>query len=313
MRRTFIAAPAVLSQFGASGSTQGSLHVTSSVSVRGWSIQSHMAPISSEAEADDIRDAIRAVAAAEGHAQISQLFALPEILFGSNALHLLLEDGTFELRISCKGALCQWARVAATAEDVPEVAAAAAWKDGSAASPASSGEDKSDGIARIHFDWTYYSEYAGEMRGSEEVAFGPVFPRLVPVEMSHIDMDLLRARDAMLFFDDITLFEDELHDNGYCRSSAKVRVMPRCWYILHRYFLRVDSVVMKAVETRIFHLFGSDEIAVDVKVLRMEWLVLEERGLSLSPKDYDDEDMVCREILDTQEDRKYIVALGPKR
>jgi len=120
MRRTFIAAPAVLSQFGASGSTQGSLHVTSSVSVRGWSIQSHMAPISSEAEADDIRDAIRAVAAAEGHAQISQLFALPEILFGSNALHLLLEDGTFELRISCKGALCQWARVAATAEDVPE-------------------------------------------------------------------------------------------------------------------------------------------------------------------------------------------------
>jgi len=70
---------------------------------------------------------------------------------------------------------------------------------------------------------------------------------------------------------------------------------------------------MKAVETRIFHLFGSDEIAVDVKVLRMEWLVLEERGLSLSPKDYDDEDMVCREILDTQEDRKYIVALGPKR
>ena len=41
----------------------------------------------------------------------------------------------------------------------------------------------------------------------------------------------------------------------------QVRVMPRCWYVLLRFFLRVDGVLVKLRETRIFCPFIDDETA----------------------------------------------------
>lgn len=46
-------------------------------------------------------------------------------------------------------------------------------------------------------------------------------------------------------YDDVVLFEDFIHDHGVVRMSVKTRTMPRCWYVLLRYWLRVDGVVMK--------------------------------------------------------------------
>jgi hypothetical protein len=34
--------------------------------------------------------------------------------------------------------------------------------------------------------------------------------------------------------------------------SLKVRVMPRCWYVLMRFWLRVDGVLIRLRETRFF-------------------------------------------------------------
>ena len=34
--------------------------------------------------------------------------------------------------------------------------------------------------------------------------------------------------------------------------ALQVRVMPKCWYVLLRFFLRVDKVLVKLRETRIF-------------------------------------------------------------
>jgi len=34
--------------------------------------------------------------------------------------------------------------------------------------------------------------------------------------------------------------------------SLKVRVMPRCWYVLMRFWLRVDNVLIRLRETRFF-------------------------------------------------------------
>lgn len=38
---------------------------------------------------------------------------------------------------------------------------------------------------------------------------------------------MLQSRDPILFYDDVTLFEDELHDHGAVQLNVKVRVMPR--------------------------------------------------------------------------------------
>ena len=42
----------------------------------------------------------------------------------------------------------------------------------------------------------------------------------------------------------------------YC--NVQVRVMPRCWYVLLRFFLRVDKVLVKLRETRLFCPFNTD-------------------------------------------------------
>lgn len=42
--------------------------------------------------------------------------------------------------------------------------------------------------------------------------------------------------------------------------SLKVRVMPSCWFVLLRYWLRVDGVIIRLRDTRCFHAFGSSVV-----------------------------------------------------
>jgi hypothetical protein len=48
-----------------------------------------------------------------------------------------------------------------------------------------------------------------------------------------------------------------LEDCGEISIEAKVRVMPNCWFALVRYFLRIDNVLVRSRETRLFHEFSS--------------------------------------------------------
>lgn len=40
--------------------------------------------------------------------------------------------------------------------------------------------------------------------------------------------------------------------------------MPRCWYVLLRFFLRVDKVLVKLRETRMFCAFSTDAVVSPV-------------------------------------------------
>jgi type 2A phosphatase activator TIP41 len=42
-----------------------------------------------------------------------------------------------------------------------------------------------------------------------------------------VDRQMLQSRDPILFYDDITLYEDELHDHGAVQLNVKARVMPK--------------------------------------------------------------------------------------
>ncbi|KAL4434081.1 hypothetical protein ABPG75_000522 [Micractinium tetrahymenae] len=68
---------------------------------------------------------------------------------------------------------------------------------------------------------------------------------------------LLTSRDPILYYDELPLYESELDDHGSSRMSLKVRVMPRCWYVLLRFWLRVDHVLVRLRETRVFCQFDS--------------------------------------------------------
>lgn len=92
------------------------------------------------------------------------------------------------------------------------------------------------------FDWTFTTDYQGSC--NEKFVIEPTDLK--------IDLTKLMKREKILFYHDLTLFEDELHDNGVAKCSVKVRVMPSGFYILHRFFLRVDNVMIRINDTR-FH------------------------------------------------------------
>lgn len=51
--------------------------------------------------------------------------------------------------------------------------------------------------------------------------------------------------------------------------TVKIRVMPSSFLILQRYFLRVDNVLIKLIDTRLFHEFGTDFVIREFKVREM--------------------------------------------
>jgi type 2A phosphatase activator TIP41 len=58
----------------------------------------------------------------------------------------------------------------------------------------------------------------------------------------------------------VDLFEDELADNGMSILSVKVRVMPQRLLLLSRFFLRLDGVIVRIRDTRLYIEFETGEV-----------------------------------------------------
>lgn len=101
-------------------------------------------------------------------------------------------------------------------------------------------------ITGKEFDWTFSSAYAGTVQSAH-------VPRATE---EPIDLERLKRRDPILFYDEVVLFEDELADNGASMLSVKLRVMPTCFFALQRLFIRVDDVMFRVYDTRVYHEFG---------------------------------------------------------
>ena len=119
-------------------------------------------------------------------------------------------------------------------------------------------------------DWTYSTPYKGTVRylntaaskirdetsleidcNKDEVPQENL-KATYPTEAS-IPFEMLSPENPILHFGEIYLFECDLDDCGYTMSKVRFRVMKDCYYILLRYFLRVDGVKVRIFDTRIFH------------------------------------------------------------
>ena len=101
------------------------------------------------------------------------------------------------------------------------------------------------------FDWTYSTEYVGTLVPSSHD-----FIRVEETK-EQINLEKLKQQEKILFYNELILFEDELADNGVSILSVKIRVMTSCFFILLRQFLRVDGVLIRVNETRIYHEMGT--------------------------------------------------------
>lgn len=100
------------------------------------------------------------------------------------------------------------------------------------------------------YDWTYTTTYSGSSPTSL-----PWLPSDPHNPTQTIPMAELTRPDPILFYAEIPLFEDELHDNGSSALIVRIRVMPTCIFILSRFTLRVDNVLFRTYDTRMYHSF----------------------------------------------------------
>ncbi|BBN18269.1 type 2A phosphatase activator TIP41 [Marchantia polymorpha subsp. ruderalis] len=213
---------------------------------------------------------------------------LPEMVFGDSSLELKHEATGIKIHFNALDGLRGWKK-----EGLPpvEVPAAAKWKFAS----------KPSQQVILDYDYTFTTPYCGSENlepcgqtsalsvrdgsAAERNAEADSHPALEWVECEEqIDLVSLQQRDPILFFDEVILFEDELADNGISLLTVKVRVMPKCWFLLLRYWLRVDGVLMRLRDTRVFSKFSSDPKEVPV-VLR-ERCVKEDTFQSLASRGY---------------------------
>lgn len=107
------------------------------------------------------------------------------------------------------------------------------------------------------FDWSYTTDHKGAITKGKEFTM-PSIENAEP-----IPIELLKRPDPILFFEEVLLYESELDDNGISVVSCKIRVMPDRMLLLCRLFMRLDKVLVRIRDTRIYIDFNTGKVIRD--------------------------------------------------
>ncbi|KAI9502588.1 Tap42 interacting protein [Coemansia spiralis] len=198
-------------------------------------------------------------------------FNIPEMIFGNNYLCVHhLESGN-KIKLTALDALRLVDTSPHSAKSV-QVSIAENWTE-------SSKRNRSDITDVIKpFDWTFTTKYRGTVTGKWEFAKAD----------KGIDYEKLKARESILFYDENVLYEDDLGDNGTSQLSYKIRIMPSGFFVLQRFFLRVDGVLFRILDTRIYHAFDTDVVLREFSTREEPFDAIKRQ---VPKKKHDDEDL----------------------
>lgn len=74
---------------------------------------------------------------------------------------------------------------------------------------------------------------------------------------------MLGMENPIKHYGEVIFFEDELGDKGFSKCNVRFRIMDDCFLVLLRSYVRVDHMVVRILDTRIFHEFGSNSLIRD--------------------------------------------------
>lgn len=195
----------------------------------GWTVYTKKGPILNSEEIDEATERLE--------------IPMPEMIFGNNEVGIEHESG-WSIRFDALSAL-DLVDKTGEREGLVQVAHSKEWLSTRQGTRTSDGHE----VQFIKpYDWTYSTRYTGTggeglERGDEEIPF-----------------DKLKRPDPIRFFADVSLYEDELGDNGIVTLNVKVRVMDERLLLLCRLFLRVDDVLFRLRDTRVFVEFGENKV-----------------------------------------------------
>ena len=174
---------------------------------------------------------------------------VPEMIFGDNLVAVRHAPSGWAIEFAAEPALDA---VDKTGANMLQVAYAGEW---SSSRERSSAHDIREVVKP--YDWSYSTTY----RGSETPSMHGADPgRALARSERQIPLELLKRRDPILFFDEVVLFESELDDNGVSVFSCKLRVMEQRMLLLCRLYMRLDGVVVRIRDTRVYVDFEKDEV-----------------------------------------------------
>ncbi|KAL8674801.1 MAG: hypothetical protein Q9168_000782 [Polycauliona sp. 1 TL-2023] len=167
--------------------------------------------------------------------------APPEMIFGDNLVSIEHVGTGWKIEFNASDALDL---VDKTGSSMLQVAHSKEWQ--------STREKKHEGITEVvkPFDWSYSTNYKGTESSSNVLE-----PSTTP-----IPLELLKRPDPIIFFDEVMLYEDEMADNGITLLSCKLRVMPARLLLLCRFFMRLDGVMLRIRDTRVYVEFEAGEV-----------------------------------------------------
>ena len=204
------------------------------ISIGGWTITSTQGHIATDAKAEQFKEELG-------------ILSIPEQWYDSNSLELKHQASGTQFCFRAEDALRAWRAHQLAAV---HVAASEQWTH------SRKSEMEAHHAKQLEYDWTFTTDYSGTVAavcsGEEKQQHAPTWE----ATSDQMDRTLLTNRDPILFFEELLLYESELEDNGLSTLSVKIRVMPKCWYVLLRFFLRVDGVMVRLRETRLFCHFG---------------------------------------------------------
>jgi type 2A phosphatase activator TIP41 len=165
----------------------------------------------------------------------------PEMIFGDNMTRIEHAPSGWFIEFNALDALD---RVDKTGENMFKVSYSREWQQNR--------QKQFEDIKEVvkPFDWSYSTDYKGST---------PSTPSFQSTERP-IPLELLKRPDPIHFFDEVMLYEDELADNGIAMLSCKIRVMPARLLLLVRFFMRLDDVVFRIRDTRVYVEFAADEV-----------------------------------------------------
>ncbi|KAL1297053.1 hypothetical protein AAFC00_004642 [Neodothiora populina] len=206
-----------------------------------WRIATRKAPILKAEPIDRMNERLR--------------IPVPEMIFGDNVVAVEHVPSGWRVEFNAFDALD---RVSKTADGMLQVAYSEEWQRNR--------QHHHEGIKEVvkPFDWSYSTDYKGTTHPADQGDWQATDSSKDPIRL-----DLLSRPDPILFYDDVVIYEDELADNGIAMFSVKIRVMADRLLLLSRFFLRLDGVIVRIRDTRVY-------VELDTKTVIRQYTAKEE-------------------------------------
>lgn len=129
-------------------------------------------------------------------------------------------------------------------------------------------------------DWTFSTPYKGTVKGLDgKIQQYPVHPATEEIPLTRLGQD-----NPIEWAGEVLFSMDDLDDCGQSTFSFRLRAMGDCFYGLLRSYTRVDNVVVRILDTRIFHSFESRKIIREFQHREATYEELAENGFGFSPQ-----------------------------